>query len=369
MASQCVSPMILCGPRPRLVLPVELWAQLGRTGRHAVICHELAHLKRRDHWVSWLDWVVGLIYWWNPLVWWIRQRLHEEAELSCDQWVTWLLPQERRAYAVALLKAKAYVGRGRAVAPAMSIGATSQRTGKFVRRIKMVMTGNSKPGLSIFGIGLASALAVGAWVAGPVWACPPKKSKTTVACCAKCETNCQSKCAGSNCEGACCSGCEKTVSVLGAAEGLSTFEQHISGRWAPKAAAKAQMPKSSRTTVWQAPAAPKAPRAPKAPKAPRAPRAPTAPLALHPGFWGDAPPDRRAEERFERRMQQFERQLERFAHQLERTAERQVRGIGPERAPRVNPFAGAWRDNGQQVSRMYHLSKGKLVLSQPSKDG
>ena len=52
MASQCVSPMILCGSRPRLVLPVDLWAQLGRAGRHAVICHELAHLRRRDHWVS-----------------------------------------------------------------------------------------------------------------------------------------------------------------------------------------------------------------------------------------------------------------------------------------------------------------------------
>ncbi|MEZ6083248.1 MAG: M56 family metallopeptidase [Phycisphaerae bacterium] len=49
---------------------------------------------------------VGCLYWWHPVVWWVRSRIAAEAEDCCDAWVTWFNPKNRRAYAEILLTAR-----------------------------------------------------------------------------------------------------------------------------------------------------------------------------------------------------------------------------------------------------------------------
>ena len=173
MVDDAVSPMLWCGRRVRLVLPGSLWAQLDDAGRRAVVCHELAHLKRRDHWVCWAEMIVGLIYWWHPVVWWIRRRLREEADLCCDAWVTALLPHGRRAYAQALLDTRRYSSLDPPAVPSVGLGATSLRARRFARRLTMVMTAHNSPNHSRRGVVLACTLAVGALVVTPILACPP----------------------------------------------------------------------------------------------------------------------------------------------------------------------------------------------------
>ena len=373
MVRQRVSPMIVCGPRPRLVLPVKLWSQLDRMSRHAVLCHELAHLKRRDHWVSWIEWIIGVVYWWNPLVWWIRQKLHEEAELCCDQWVTWLLPRERRTYAVALLKAKEYVSRNSSVAPAMSMGATTQTTRRLVRRIKMVMTGTAKPKLSIVGTAFACTLVLLAWMAGPAWGCPPKANKAekvrvAVAPCAKCDDKCKCKCNNSTCKGQCCSLCKSKGKSAPAAvlsrppqptvvlprspeqanDPVTTFERYLSGQKAHKAkqgktkfrkAPKQSAKKNATNSLWFY----------------TVPQ--VAPYAI---VSGEGDEDEGAQDRFERRVRRLERQIERLAERFERMAE--GRGRGNHRGPppiALSPFALPG-SGGPTVTRSYELPKGKL---------
>ena len=177
MTNRRVSPMVWCGRRLRLILPASLWEQLDESGRHAVIFHEMAHIKRRDHWVTWAETGIGLLYWWHPLVWWVRGRLHAEAELSCDAWVTTLLPRGRRAYAEALLTAKQFLRTEVRRTPAMTIGVTTGRAARFARRITMVMTKSVKPGLSLPGLALVAAVAVTAWLTSPALSCPEKERK------------------------------------------------------------------------------------------------------------------------------------------------------------------------------------------------
>jgi len=177
MVDGCVSPMIWCGRKTRLILPTRLWAQLDRAGRTAVICHELAHLRRRDHWVRWIEMVVSALYWWHPVVWWARRRLHEEAELCCDAWVTWLMPERRRAYAETLLRTKQFVGSGGHFAPAGGISVTSVGARRFARRLTMVMTQSARPKLSAPGILLAAFVALVGWVTMPAWASPEDPDK------------------------------------------------------------------------------------------------------------------------------------------------------------------------------------------------
>ena len=53
-----------------LILPEELWCRLDAVQQDAVLAHELAHLKRRDHWVRRLEAVVLGLYWWYPAPGW-----------------------------------------------------------------------------------------------------------------------------------------------------------------------------------------------------------------------------------------------------------------------------------------------------------
>src|SRR5262249_52937721 len=74
---------------PRLLLPADLLSRLSKEQRATLLAHELAHLRRRDHWVRGLEFVVSALYWWHPVVWWACRELREAEEQCCDAWVVW----------------------------------------------------------------------------------------------------------------------------------------------------------------------------------------------------------------------------------------------------------------------------------------
>ena len=162
-----ISPMIWCGWPQRLVLPAELWDELDGDGRLAVVTHELAHMRRRDHWVRWVDVAVGCLYWWHPVVWWVRSRISAEAEDCCDAWVTWLNPKNRRAYAEALLTARQFISSDVHTAPALGIGAATRKSKNFARRLTMIMTRKDIPKMAATDWLLAIAVVCAGWLAIP----------------------------------------------------------------------------------------------------------------------------------------------------------------------------------------------------------
>ncbi len=170
-----VSPMIWCGLRPRLILPKALWKALDVHSRRAVIAHELAHLHRRDHIFCWLVYAIGVLYWWHPVAWWARRRLHDEAEASCDAWVTSLLPASRRAYAAALVTTKSFLSAREPNAGAC-LGIMSGSAKRLARRITMVMTQKSAPRLSLIGACAATIVIAAGMFVTPGLACPPEES-------------------------------------------------------------------------------------------------------------------------------------------------------------------------------------------------
>ena len=90
--SEIASPMVWCFGAPQLLWPAALEDRLSAEGCRAVLLHELAHLRRRDHWIGWLLLTGGCVWWWHPLFWWVRRRLCQEAELACDAWVVGAAP-------------------------------------------------------------------------------------------------------------------------------------------------------------------------------------------------------------------------------------------------------------------------------------
>ena len=79
-------PMIWCWARQATILlpaPVAAGARIDWEG---IFCHELAHLKRRDHIWSLLAEVLTCLLPWNPLAWWARNRLSRLSDQACDDW-------------------------------------------------------------------------------------------------------------------------------------------------------------------------------------------------------------------------------------------------------------------------------------------
>jgi HEAT repeat protein/beta-lactamase regulating signal transducer with metallopeptidase domain len=72
--------------RPTIVLP-ESAAEWSDRRRRAVLCHELAHVRRFDLLLNALGQVACAVWWFHPLVWIAARRLRLESERACDDLV------------------------------------------------------------------------------------------------------------------------------------------------------------------------------------------------------------------------------------------------------------------------------------------
>ncbi|HMF12643.1 MAG TPA: M56 family metallopeptidase, partial [Gemmataceae bacterium] len=150
------SPLVCGLGRPLLLWPEGL--RLPAECQRAVICHELAHLRRRDHWVAWLRAVAGCWWWWNPLYWYVSRQLGRNAELACDAWVIAALPDARRDYAEALLAVAGRRSRTAALAPALGMSGSRR---DFERRLVMVMRDSVPCKTPVLGLVAIGVLALG----------------------------------------------------------------------------------------------------------------------------------------------------------------------------------------------------------------
>jgi bla regulator protein blaR1 len=71
--------------KPILILPSGITERLTPAQLQAVLTHELCHVRRRDNLTAAVHMVVETIFWFHPLVWWIRTKLVMERERACDE--------------------------------------------------------------------------------------------------------------------------------------------------------------------------------------------------------------------------------------------------------------------------------------------
>ena len=141
-----VSPMVYwTGGRVRLVIPSSLLASLDLQELRAVLAHELAHVRRRDHMVRWMEWLACSVFWWNPVAWWARRELKAAEEASCDALGVTALKCAPRDYAKSLLRVVELLSKPptRPI-PAFASSAASDRSPRALeRRIRMLISGKS----------------------------------------------------------------------------------------------------------------------------------------------------------------------------------------------------------------------------------
>ena len=138
-----VSPMACwSGGAVRVLIPSALVEGLNRTELRCILAHELAHVRRRDHLVRWLEWLACTACWWNPVAWWARRRLRAAGEVCCDALVVQALRCPPRDYARALVRAIDLVRTERTQRPPVfaSAAGSGRRTRRLERRLRMNVT-------------------------------------------------------------------------------------------------------------------------------------------------------------------------------------------------------------------------------------
>jgi beta-lactamase regulating signal transducer with metallopeptidase domain len=137
-----VAPLLWAvGGRVLLCVPEGLLRALEPDALETLVAHELAHYRRRDHWVRAIEFVTLGLYWWNPVAWHARRRLREAEEECCDAWVVAALPGAGRTYATALVDTLEFLADEPRATPlaASGLGGVSD----LKRRLTMIMRGTT----------------------------------------------------------------------------------------------------------------------------------------------------------------------------------------------------------------------------------
>lgn len=132
-----MSPLVWALGHPVLVLP--RWTTRFSTATlRALLAHELAHIRRRDHWLCWLELAGACVYWWLPTFWCVQREMRRASDEAADAWAVWAL-RSRETYAEALFETvetlQVHVPRARVPLLGRGVGQKEFLT----RRLTMIM--------------------------------------------------------------------------------------------------------------------------------------------------------------------------------------------------------------------------------------
>ncbi len=140
-----LSPMVWwVGGRVQVVLPHSMLGEMEVEQWQWVLAHELAHVRRGDYFVRWLEWLACACFWWNPIVWWAQRNLRVAEEICCDELVMSSFNPSSHSYAESILAAVESLVCPAIRPPAM---ASEINSGGFLeRRIEMILSGTQLKG-------------------------------------------------------------------------------------------------------------------------------------------------------------------------------------------------------------------------------
>jgi|GEM_PF-4551996 len=73
--------------RPVILIPASLITTFPIEQLDLILMHEIMHIKRRDYLINIVQSIIEIIFFFNPFVWWISNRLRQERENCCDDGV------------------------------------------------------------------------------------------------------------------------------------------------------------------------------------------------------------------------------------------------------------------------------------------
>ena len=146
LVDDAISPILWsCGRNSQIILPAIMIADTSSDGMTAVLAHEIAHLKRLDHWAQRLAMLVLGLFWWHPAAWFAVKRLRQTQDACCDMDVLEWDSDLQIAFAKTLVEV---ASRVRSTAPPLALAFLDQFSLR--ARVQSILqeTNRAKLGLS-----------------------------------------------------------------------------------------------------------------------------------------------------------------------------------------------------------------------------
>jgi beta-lactamase regulating signal transducer with metallopeptidase domain len=154
------SPAVCGFLRPMILLPATMPPRLWPDGLRTILMHELTHIKRRDPWLSLVQTILQVAYFWHPLVWAANARLRYLRELAVDEIVVAGLRSQAQCYTDTLIDIAAMAFRKPAFSLRLIGIAESKRA--LERRITHMLNHHTSKRPALGVTGLLAILAIGA---------------------------------------------------------------------------------------------------------------------------------------------------------------------------------------------------------------
>jgi len=155
-----ISPLVV--PRlggSEIVIPRGLVARLAPAELDAILVHELAHVRRGDPWIRFVELAAAIVFWWHPVVLVVRAALRRAEEQCCDAQVLRALPDHAVDYARALVKTIEFLSCVPRRVPVWTTGVAPVKS--IERRLTMILDHEAPRRLSAAArIGLVLTLGV-----------------------------------------------------------------------------------------------------------------------------------------------------------------------------------------------------------------
>lgn len=136
-------PVVVGWLRPLILLPVRLVSGLSEEQLHAILAHELAHIRRHDYLVNFAQIFIENLLFYHPAVWWLSHRIRQEREHCCDD-----IAASACGGTVVLARALTTLAELHAATPHTLPAATG---GSLVTRIRRLVHTESEPDSVISG--------------------------------------------------------------------------------------------------------------------------------------------------------------------------------------------------------------------------
>jgi beta-lactamase regulating signal transducer with metallopeptidase domain len=102
LAEGQLEPTVVGWVHPVLLFPADIERHLTYPGIEALVLHELCHVRRLDTFTAAVHMAAEAVFWFHPLIWWLGDRLVDERERACDEYVLSRLDSSQ-AYLTGLL--------------------------------------------------------------------------------------------------------------------------------------------------------------------------------------------------------------------------------------------------------------------------
>jgi bla regulator protein BlaR1 len=137
-SSQIDVPLVIGYIKPFILIPTGMLSGLSTEQLEAIFLHELAHIKRHDYIVNFIQSIVEALLFFNPFIWMISNIVNREREYCCDDIVV-----NRNTSALAYAKALACLEETRLSKNLLALSLAENKN-QLLTRIKRIMKNSTK---------------------------------------------------------------------------------------------------------------------------------------------------------------------------------------------------------------------------------